>query len=225
MTPTEAEAEPATESLREQKKARTRAALIEVSQRMFAERGYQVTTLEEICREVEVRPQTLLRYFASKAHLAVAPWSDQVAVLRALLDRPDRSVGTIDVWREFVRAEAAEVMEPSSTVVGNMITNHAAFTVWADKDPFLVAMNSDIERRTEAVLVDALVVDLRLDGGDLHCALLASMLVVGRRAVFDRWCTGVDRSAALLDDQLAVIDYAVASLPRSSARRLPGVTT
>jgi AcrR family transcriptional regulator len=224
MTSTHAEAEPVSETLRERKKARTRAALIEVSQRMFAERGYHVTTLEEICGEVEVRPQTLLRYFESKAHLAVAPWSDQVMFLRHWLERPERTASTIDVWREFVRVEAVEVMEPSSSVVGNMITNHAAFTAWADKDPFLVAMNSDIERQTEAVLIDALVVDLGLERGDLHCTLLASMLVVGRRAVFDRWSTSADRSARLLDDQLAVIDYAVTSLPRQAARRLLAIS-
>ena len=60
-------------SLRERKKARTRASLIEVSQRLFAEHSYSATTLDDICAEVEVTPQTLLRYFDSKAQLAVAP--------------------------------------------------------------------------------------------------------------------------------------------------------
>ena len=81
-------------SLRERKKARTRAALIEVSQRLFAELGYSVTTLEEICAEVEVTPQTLLRYFPSKAHLALAPMAEYFGQLREFLDHPERKPAT-----------------------------------------------------------------------------------------------------------------------------------
>jgi len=210
-----------TGSLRELKKARTRAALIQVSQRLFAERGYHATTLEEICAEVEVHPQTLLRHFESKAHLALAPWREQFEVVRGVLACADRTTPAIDVWREVVRAEAIEAMEPSSTVVGNMVTNHAAFTAWADKDPALVAMNSDLERRYESVLVHALAADAGVEPDDLHCTLLAALLVAGRRAVFDRWAVAGERRSSLVDDQLAVIDYAVASLPREAAGRLP----
>ncbi len=58
-------------SLRERKKAKTRAALIEASQRLFARRGYTRTTLEDISAEVDITTQTLLRYFDSKASW---PW-------------------------------------------------------------------------------------------------------------------------------------------------------
>src|SRR4051794_21823808 len=132
------DAAPPTDSLRERKKARTRAALIEVAQRRFAEDGYHSTTLEGISDEVGIRPQTLLRYFESKAHLALAPWADQLSHLRCALTDPDRRAPTVDVWRELVTTEAAEALAPSSAVVGNMVSNHAAFTAWADKDPFLV---------------------------------------------------------------------------------------
>ena len=214
-------AEPA-ESLRERKKAQTRAALVEVSQRLFAERGYQATTLEEICEEVGIRPQTLLRYFDSKAQLAMAPWTFQLEVVRRLLERPDRAESTIEVWRAYVRAEAREAMSPSTPLVGNMITNHAAFNAWADKDPILVALNSDLERRAQALLAGALAADLGQGGDPLHATLVAAMLVVGRRAVYERWCAAERRPPSLLDDSLAVIDYALASLPKASARRLVG---
>ena len=183
---------------RELKKARTRAALILVSQRRFAEDGYHETTLEGICEEVGVRPQTLLRYFDSKAHLALAPWTAQLALIRRLLSDPDRRVPTVDVWRQFVRAEAVEALAPSSAVTGNMVSNHAAFTAWADKDPFLVAMNSDLERQTQAVLAAALARDCGREADDLHSTLVAAMLVVGRRAVYERWSAAGSKGHALL---------------------------
>ena len=98
------DAAPSTDSLRERKKARTRAALIAVSQRRFAENGYHETTLDEISAEVGVRPQTLLRYFESKAHLALAPWTEQLALLQRVLGDPRRSAPTVDIWRELVKA-------------------------------------------------------------------------------------------------------------------------
>jgi len=57
-------------SLRERKKAKTRAALIEASQRLFARQGYTGTTLEGISAEVDITTQTLLRYFRHVVGLA-----------------------------------------------------------------------------------------------------------------------------------------------------------
>ena len=204
---------PSTDSLRERKKARTRADLIRVSQRRFAEHGYHETTLEEISAEVGVRPQTLLRYFESKAHLALAPWAEQLTLLRRLLTDPGRSADTLTVWRELVQLEAAEALAPTSAFTGNMITNHAAFTAWADKDRFLVALNSDLERQTQAVLAEALASDRGLEADDLHTTMVAAMLVVGRRAVYERWSSGPGEAGeSLLDELLAVIDYAGTAL-------------
>jgi AcrR family transcriptional regulator len=201
------EPEPATDSRREQKKAATRAALITVSQRRFAEDGYHETTLESISDEVGVRPQTLLRYFESKAHLALAPWTQQLGLIRRLLLHPRRAAPTAEVWREFVLAEAAEALAPSSDVVGNMVSNHAAFTGWADRDPFLVALNSDLERQVQAVVSEALAVD----GADaLRAALVAAVLVVGRRNVYERWSAAGSSDPGLVDEMLAVLAYAEA---------------
>ena len=212
---------PAPDSLRERKKARTRAALIEVSQRRFAEQGYTATTLEEICAEVEVRPQTLLRYFPSKAHLAMAPWFDWLDVLRAQLGEPRRR-STIEVWRDFLVAECHALTESGSEVVGNMITGMRASGAWAEQDPVLVAMFSDLEHQYQQLLAGALAVDREAAADDLHSLLVAAMLVVGRRAVFGRWVArgGEPSAPSLVEDQLAVVDYAVTSLPRRSARRL-----
>lgn len=214
---------PESPSLRERKKARTRAALIAVSQRRFVEVGYGATTLEEICAEVEVRPQTLLRYFPSKAHLAMAPWLDRLDALQSMLDEPGRRATALEVWRRFVADESRAAMAPTSDVVGHMITGLRAFTAWADKDPVLVAMHSDLQRRYQDVLARALAGDRGLDGDDLHSMLVAAMLVAGRRAVFERWSVAGGSASSLVDDQLAVIDYAVTSLPRRSARRLLSV--
>ena len=75
------------ESLRERKKRKTREALIAASRALFLEKGYEATTLQDICDQVEVTPPTLLNYFDSKEKLALAVEYDELAELQKVLDQ------------------------------------------------------------------------------------------------------------------------------------------
>ncbi|MCP4436538.1 MAG: TetR/AcrR family transcriptional regulator [Actinomycetia bacterium] len=199
-------------SLRERKKARTRTALIEVSQRLFEKKGYAQTTLEEICAEVEITPQTLLRYFDSKAALALAPMTSPLEQLKAYLADPDRSVDAIATWRRFVTLEATEASEPTSATTRKYLDNLAGFREWVDRDPVLVAMGAEAERSLRLAVAAALAHDRGAAADDLHSTMVAALLVAGRTAVWDRWLEHGRARDSLVDDQLAVVDYAIASL-------------
>ncbi|GAA2294957.1 TetR family transcriptional regulator [Nonomuraea roseoviolacea subsp. roseoviolacea] len=62
--------------LRERKKARTRRALAETALRLFTERGYDATTLDDLCDAVEVSRRTFFRNYRSKEDVALAADSD-----------------------------------------------------------------------------------------------------------------------------------------------------
>src|SRR5258708_34941338 len=74
--------------LRERKKLRTRRALADAARRMFTEKGFDATTLEEIPEEAEVSKSTFFRAFPAKEAAAIDAeaelWS---AYLPALADR------------------------------------------------------------------------------------------------------------------------------------------
>lgn len=210
MNPSEA---PAAPSLRERKKIRTRAALIDASQRLFAERGYSGTTLDDISAEVDVTTQTLLRYFESKAQLALAPLAESLNEIEHFLLDEERSIDTLTAWRRYLRLEAGEVTNPSQTTTANYVANLRAYDQWADKDPLLVASLDSIERHLQEVLAISLARDAGVEPDDLHSTLVAALLVAGRRAVWDRWLARKRDSDSLSDDQLAVVDFAVGGRP------------
>ena len=74
-------------SLRERKKARTRASLREHALRLFREQGYQATTVEQIAAAAEVSPSTFFRYFPTKEDVVLNDDMD-TRVLEALARQP-----------------------------------------------------------------------------------------------------------------------------------------
>jgi AcrR family transcriptional regulator len=75
-------------SLRDRKKDRTRRTLQAQAVRLFAEQGFQATTIEEIAAAAEVAPRTFFRYFSSKEEVVF--WSEHQPMLAGFVAaRPD----------------------------------------------------------------------------------------------------------------------------------------
>jgi AcrR family transcriptional regulator len=71
--------------LRERSKARRRAAIIRAAYELFAERGYDATTVADIAEAAEVAPRTVAMYFPAKQDIALSRFTDGVASLSAAL--------------------------------------------------------------------------------------------------------------------------------------------
>lgn len=80
--------EPA-EGLRSRKKAKTRVMIEDAALRLFAEQGYEATTVEQIAAAVDVSTTTFFRYFPSKADVILCHQDAHLPLLReTFLARP-----------------------------------------------------------------------------------------------------------------------------------------
>jgi AcrR family transcriptional regulator len=73
--------------LRERKKAKTKAAIQQHAMRLFGERGYQATTVEQVAAAAEVSPSTFFRYFPTKEDVVLYDALDPV-LLEAFRAQP-----------------------------------------------------------------------------------------------------------------------------------------
>ncbi len=100
MEPTETQA--AAPGLRERKKQRTRETIERVALELFAERGYEHTTLAEIADAADVSPRTIFSYFESKEDILFCHEPDFYDRLKQALDQRPPGANTIDAIREFI---------------------------------------------------------------------------------------------------------------------------
>jgi AcrR family transcriptional regulator len=94
--------------LRERSKARRRAAIIRAAYELFAERGYDATTVADIAEAAEVAPRTVAMYFPAKQDIALSRFSDGVADLTTLLRNRRPGEAIHDVFGRWLLTSQTE---------------------------------------------------------------------------------------------------------------------
>jgi len=72
--------------IRAQKKRKTRQAIVSAAMKLFAERGYEQTSMDELAREAGVGKGTIYGYFATKSEIFLAFLEEEVEHAFAELD-------------------------------------------------------------------------------------------------------------------------------------------
>lgn len=95
--------------LRERKKQKTRDTIVEAAFRLFAERGYDATTIADIAAAADIAPRTFFGYFPTKEAVVFHDKDQTVDGLRARLEGRADSETAIDAMRAWVADLMGEV--------------------------------------------------------------------------------------------------------------------
>lgn len=185
-------------SLREQRKARTRADLAAAALDLFAQQGFTAVTMTEIAAAAGVGERTLYRYFSDKEELLFTEDEALRASLRtAILDRPADE-------RPF------DALRAASLVIAGWLQDHQDLVrrraaVVASAPP-LVARERAKHAAWEVVLVEALE-----DRGTStrEGRLLARVAVACFDEAMARWLAATDGGSTLpaeIDQTFAELD-------------------
>ena len=187
-------------SLREQKKLRTREALARAAIRLFSERGYDETTVEEIASQANVSARTFFRYFKSKEDVIFFDSDELTETYRESLTT--RLPGETLVDR---------VRRASRDVLRVMGYEHPHYDVRVGRllleVPALSARMAALDAQREDILAPVIAEEYGLPPEDPRAQLAAGAVVGSIRAMRRRWlyAGGVDRPADLLDEAFTLL--------------------
>jgi len=125
----EARGEPAL-GLRERKKRRTRATLIDAAMGLCERQGFDRTTVDQIAATADVSPRTFSRYFATKDAIAIALLDEVLAKTAAELASQPLELGSFEALRRAYLAMAqATKLAPAGALSADRLLQILRITV------------------------------------------------------------------------------------------------
>jgi AcrR family transcriptional regulator len=187
--------------LRQRKKDQLRTQLIDEALRLFIERGYDATTIEDIVADLNVSPRTFFRYFESKVDVVVAGPFQIGSRLADFARAAPPGSGPLDIARHAVRELAAYRQSLPDAL------RHATLIVETPELATRLARERDYWARGLALLLEP---QLEADDVALHAFMIASSAIGALGAAFEQWVRerGARPFPEILERAFALIDAA-----------------
>jgi AcrR family transcriptional regulator len=186
---------PAKPGLRERKKQRTRDAIARAGLRLFAERGYDETTLAEIAEAADVAPRTIFAHFENKEDILFSGDGGVLSELKRRLDERPAGTTTVDALREFVACMKSpdeddklrkKVIMANPALQMKMRARHA---------------------QLEPMLAESIARDLGTGPDDIRSLLIAASMTAAFESVSDRFFAAESGGEPITHEQsMAILD-------------------
>ena len=201
--------------LRERKKQQTRQAIHEAAMKLFAERGYDATTIADIADAAGISPRTFFSYFSAKEEAVFQKFDMAFAdYSRALRERPE-GMTALDALRAWIIREAPKyVPSPDNVRLEAKLRQES---------PAVAACELRHTRMYEERLAEAVAEDLGEPAESLRPRLVAAAAMAALQVSGDTAEASLDENPdaaaqfaadpmAFLDDALRFLDAGLAAL-------------
>lgn len=203
-----------TEDWRSRRKARTRRTIQEQALRLFVEKGYDQTTVDEIAAAAHVSHMTFFRYFPRKDQ--VIEYDEYDPILTDLLAGRPPHESPLAALRAAIRAGLERIL---ATDRESMLVR----TRLVMRTPALRARNWITQDATREQFADALARRAGLPAADLTTTAQASAILAAVGTAITAWVdgNGTDDLVSMVDDVFAALE-AVTSAPADDRPQLAG---
>jgi AcrR family transcriptional regulator len=179
--------------LRERKKQKTRDTIIKVALDLFAEHGYEQTTIAEIADAAEVSPRTIFAYFPTKEDIVFCQLPEtRERLAQALRERPDGATA-LDALRDFIAGSLDS--DPNAVVRKRILAS----------DETLRRGERARSGAFEQLMVEAIAEDLHADPDDIRPQIVAAAAAAAFTTVRERDPAALPESDSL-EQAMAAID-------------------
>jgi AcrR family transcriptional regulator len=166
--------------LRERKKLKTREELEATAMRLFAERGFQATTIDNIVSAIEVSKRTFFRYFDSK-EAVVLSWIENIN--QRLIEDFLAAPGDIPPLRSL-----SEIFCKQAVTFEGEVDRLLALTKLFVESPDLRGAHHTIERSLQDRLTRCVADRLGLDPtNDIRPHLTTGIAFCAKNSAFQLW--------------------------------------
>lgn len=185
--------------LRERKKQKTRWAIQEHALRLFAEQGYEATTVDQISAAAEISPSTFFRYFKTKDDLVIEDEYD--ALIEAGLRGAPAELTPLAAIRQTIQAAFAAMTADELAKV--LDRTRLVMSV-----PSLRARSIENFLATMDLIRNGIAGRTGRDVGDIEVRAFAGALVGAMVGAIEHWIDGDGKEdlGDLLDRALGVLD-------------------
>jgi AcrR family transcriptional regulator len=186
--------------LRERKKRETRAAIRDAAMKLFAEHGFNGTTIDQIAEAANVSRATVFGYYGTKEEIVFGDGAAAVEWIETRLRERTADETTISVVRAWLD-DLTGWFEPELVVQQRL----------AREAPLVGARRLQLFGDVERVIADSLEAEMG-PGQELPARLAAAALVAGLRVAEESAAAHMElQDRALTDDEVsALLDGAVA---------------
>jgi AcrR family transcriptional regulator len=187
------------EGLRSRKKVQTRRSIEDAALALFAEHGYDATTVEQISDQAEVSTATFFRYFPSKADVVLCQQGEQIPLLQqTIIERP-AGEGDIDVVRIAFHEVWVPAIDPERTMRAGQAINSS---------PLLRGLYGDISRNWLTAVAEALARRRGLNDSDPRSKVAARVALAVFGGAVENWMMGgcVESLSEVIDRDFATVE-------------------
>jgi AcrR family transcriptional regulator len=161
--------------LRERKKEQTRRAIADAAFRLFAERGFQATTVADIAEAADIAPRTFFAYFPSKEDVLFANFNETFDAVEERLRARPAGESTFDALGAWIAGQVPE-MEADSA-------NAAVRRRLGCENPSIAARERHLLGRFEAIITESVAADLGDPPTDLRPRMIGAAAVAAITAM------------------------------------------